>query len=1265
MKAKNNFYIKHHPLKCNSLVLLLIVIFAISCDVKEPNSPYHSSYNMGNMTGELSITALSDSSVKLQWQENSKVVGSYLIERRTDSDEHFLPHAEVEANKSEFTDTGLLTTNRYYYRVTGRNDQNHTKTSLENNVQTIFDPIENLTIIQETIHSASLSWEHDCDYETGYVIERRETGKYFSGIGEGEETRNNTEGNIEADLTSSTRSATAVSGQGVKNAPDNRRTENQKTITPSVPQSGIEELPPRKLMNGESRVSLSKGDVPNSRDRGLRDFTILTTLNPNTTSFLDDSILPNRQYEYRVKAVTEYNESNPLSAQITMDFPAPGNLTITQNNVHTFTLNWQDNSNGENGFRIERKIDGENFSVIHHTAENTIGYIDNINIRNTYNTVYYRVCAFYGNDPIELSPAASNQKTITFSPVQNLNFEKLLLNKIRLTWTDINNGEEGFRIQKQVDNSSWEELGTTTALFFEDSNAEINQNLRYRVAPFSGNNLVDYRTTPLIDNAIPAPEELSYVRLTLHNIRLDWQEDITGEQGFKIDKKVGTDSWFTVYDSVAANLTTWTDTNAEIGQNLQYRVYSYYEEFNSLFSNTVAIDNSIPAPTNLVYSRPDIISVQLSWQQSMEGIESFRIDKKNENSEWEENYAMLDANIYSWTDSSAEINETIYYRIYSCWGTQLSSPVNTPPIDTAIPSPTNISYEVISINSIRLSWQENINGETGFRIDKVIDYDTGAETIIGYAYLPANSTTWIDTDVGLNLTIRYEVSAYYEDHFSELLPTEDIYLNVPPPSNLTYSRPNIHTIQLEWQENINGEHGFKIDKKVGENDWITAYAIVNENETTWTDSEAEVNQNLQYKVYAYYEDENSVMLTTEIIDNILPAPTNLTYSQPNIHSVQLEWQEDINGEHGFKIDKKVGDGDWIIPFDSVAENVSTWTDSEAEVNQNLQYRIYACYEDDNSLMLTTEIIDNTLPVPLNFNYVIQNNNNVLLTWNYPSLGIDGFSLERRIENGNWSLLADNIPADIMNYFDIDLDQDTIYSYRLNALYNIYSSSFTDSLLVEIPIYYVTDIDGNIYQVVRIGNQYWMAENLKVTRYRNGDQIPHVTDNSTWTSTTSGAYCVYNNAPSNADTYGNLFNWYAVVDTRDLAPEGWRVPSDDDIKELEMSLGMSQEEVDNSGNRGTNEGSKLAGRADLWTDGNLENDPEFGSSGFNFLPCGFRSGLDGSFHSMAYIGGFWSSTEGGSDYAWGRRLSYDGTRVDRGHGSKTAGFSVRCVKDLDN
>lgn len=195
---------------------------------------------------------------------------------------------------------------------------------------------------------------------------------------------------------------------------------------------------------------------------------------------------------------------------------------------------------------------------------------------------------------------------------------------------------------------------------------------------------------------------------------------------------------------------------------------------------------------------------------------------------------------------------------------------------------------------------------------------------------------------------------------------------------------------------------------------------------------------------------------------------------------------------------------------------------------------------------------------------------------------------------------------------------------------------------------VTDIDGNVYKTVKIGDQWWMAENLKVARYRNGDSIHVVTDNNTWASYAEGACCGYDNDPANIAVYGRLYNWNAVNDSRNIAPEGWRVPSDADWGILVTALGGAGE----AGGKMKEEGTAH------WDD---PNEGATNSSGFTALGAGQR-GYMGSFIAMGQGAYFWSATQHNASRAYARVLdAYDAT-VYRNDYAKDTGYSIRCVKD---
>ena len=247
------------------------------------------------------------------------------------------------------------------------------------------------------------------------------------------------------------------------------------------------------------------------------------------------------------------------------------------------------------------------------------------------------------------------------------------------------------------------------------------------------------------------------------------------------------------------------------------------------------------------------------------------------------------------------------------------------------------------------------------------------------------------------------------------------------------------------------------------------------------------------------------------------------------------------------------------------------------------------------------------------------------------------------------------------YFSVCITGQSIKTYEQTGIY-IDADKQLDFQVDSLETGTVTDRDGNVYKTIKIGDQWWMAENLKVTTYRNGDPIENVNDNSQWASLNTGAWCAYDNNPENADTYGLLYNWYAVNDSRNIAPAGWHVPTDEEWKQLEMALGMSRDEADDTSYRGTNEGSKLGGNADLWNSGDLKNNAEFGSSGFSALPGGWRRYINGYFDGLNINATFWSSTGIPNYYAWPRYLYHNSTDVYRNLGSKENGFSVRCVRD---
>jgi uncharacterized protein (TIGR02145 family) len=217
-----------------------------------------------------------------------------------------------------------------------------------------------------------------------------------------------------------------------------------------------------------------------------------------------------------------------------------------------------------------------------------------------------------------------------------------------------------------------------------------------------------------------------------------------------------------------------------------------------------------------------------------------------------------------------------------------------------------------------------------------------------------------------------------------------------------------------------------------------------------------------------------------------------------------------------------------------------------------------------------------------------------------------------------------------------------------------ATSFTITAYAQTPGAGVTDIDGNNYSSVIIGNQEWTAENLRTSRYANGDSITYEPSASAWNSLSTGAFTWYNNNQGYNGTYGKMYNWLACVDTRNTCPTGWHIPSSSEWQELIDTLG----------------GASLAGGAMKDTVAGYWNGANVGatnSSGFSGLPGGGLNASTSNYVDLGVWGEWWSSTEAPSNSALGDRLllNYNNSTALLADGPKEIGLSVRCLKDTSS
>ncbi len=204
---------------------------------------------------------------------------------------------------------------------------------------------------------------------------------------------------------------------------------------------------------------------------------------------------------------------------------------------------------------------------------------------------------------------------------------------------------------------------------------------------------------------------------------------------------------------------------------------------------------------------------------------------------------------------------------------------------------------------------------------------------------------------------------------------------------------------------------------------------------------------------------------------------------------------------------------------------------------------------------------------------------------------------------------------------------------------------------------VIDFDGNVYNTITIGEREWTKENLKVTHYNNGDVIPHITDQTTWNELNTGAMCYFDNdSLLNAATYGALYNFFAVTDERNICPQGWHVPSDNEWHQMVKAIDANAQQQ--LGVESMTAGGDLKEPDTIhWQS---PNTGATNSSGFTALPGGKRNSQ--GYMNRGVLGSFWSSSIAFMGDPWYRQLSFESEWIERWGLPYSNGLSVRCIKD---
>ncbi|MDO9535639.1 MAG: fibronectin type III domain-containing protein [Bacillota bacterium] len=545
-----------------------------------------------------------------------------------------------------------------------------------------------------------------------------------------------------------------------------------------------------------------------------------------------------------------------------------------------------------------------------------------------------------GLDVIEASPSVPAAPT-------GLSATVVSGTQVNLTWDYSTNGV-GFKIERRQEAAIEEinigEGGTS----FSDTGLTPDTTYTYCVQAYDINTLAHSDFSELVSVTtviVPeSPSNLEAAVVTDTRVSLTWTDTSNNETGFKIERKTSTGAYSQIA-AVAANSTSFLDTGLTAGSTYTYRVRAYNAAGDSNYSNEATVFTGKPtAPTNLVATTVSTSRIDLNWTDTANNETGFKIERRT-GSTWSQ-VASVGANATTYSDTGLSANITYYYRVraYNTAGdSSYSSEASA--ITAVILAPSNLAAATVSNSQIDLTWTDNSNNETGFRIERKISGGSYSQI----ATVGANLTTYEDKNLSNNTTYYYRVRAYNSTtnstYSGEAIATTGV---IPAaPLNLAAETVSTSQINLTWTDNSNNETGFRIERKISGGSY-SQIAVVGANVKAYSDKNLSTNTTYYYRVRAYNSIGNSTYSNEASAGTGVPAaPTQLTASAASSDKIVLTWANNSNNETGFKIERKQGGGNYV-QIATVGANTRTYPDTNLSSSTTYYYRVRSYNSAGNS-----------------------------------------------------------------------------------------------------------------------------------------------------------------------------------------------------------------------------------------------------------------------------------------------------------------------------
>jgi len=705
---------------------------------------------------------LNKKSVTITWVNNSKAVHNTSVIK---VDIGTIATLSNDGTSITFIDTDL-DENEVSYLLSSSDGKGHTST---NSSAITVTPIELPTITADLVNkNAKISWDINNNIDE-FVLERSvyledSWGPWKTILDE-----------IEKD---STYFVDNLSGDGTYRYRLNMNTKNYKAysnisnpITRLFSPSNLKCVP---VSTG--RIDLSWTNPPGNdytlkverKNESDKNYSVLSTLDSNISSYSDsNNIELDTDYYYRI---TAYNSKELCaSSHYSIHTAEPSPALMLKADMLSSTkvkLNWEDDSDNELGFIIERATDSRNFSKIAEVTANTTTYTDNtLTIENTYT---YRVIPYnpYGNANSYTNELSISTSLLKYPPA-SLEAWAVSTNEIKLNWIYEDSANYSTAIERKIgSDESWKLLTTLPAGFtsYNDSTLTDNSQYYYRVKTVIDENIYsksypDTETGVSAHTKLKSPQNFHATWSSSNTIKLIWPDKSYGAEYFIIERKIDNGPFIVVDTTSSSNRNTWYDFPLKPGRNYTYRLKSVNGKYYSDYTDEVIVEGfTISAPSNLTATIVSETEITLSWKDNSIEETSFQIEQKSDTEDYWVKVASVPANKISYKIDDLEADTIYRFRVSaynSVYYISSESDECEILIGTLSP-PTNLTAKAISSFSITLEWKDKSSSEEGF----IIERRTNESEFIEIARTPRDVVKYTDSNLKAKNRYYYRVKSF-------------------------------------------------------------------------------------------------------------------------------------------------------------------------------------------------------------------------------------------------------------------------------------------------------------------------------------------------------------------------------------------------------------------------------------------------------------------------------------------------------------------------